>query len=101
MSGEKGRNIPMQERLFRESENNRGLACPFKPIICEVGYCHQCEIYLAWQKLGELVYICAWCNELMGGKPDIGQPMVSHGICEKCLAKYISPRVLDFRGQRR
>ena len=80
--------MPIQEGLFRESGNNIGLACPFKPIICEVGYCHQCEVYLDWQKLGELVHICAWCSKLIYRKPDVRRPVVSHGICEECMAKY-------------
>jgi len=39
-----------QERIFSTSSNNKGLPCPFKLILCQEGYCHQCEIYLDWQK---------------------------------------------------
>jgi len=46
------RNMPAgQERLFRISENNKGLMCPFKPILCQEGYCKECQIYLDWLKL--------------------------------------------------
>lgn len=24
--------------------------CPYKPITCQEGYCHGCQIYLHWQK---------------------------------------------------
>ena len=40
-----------QERILRISENNKGLMCPFKPILCEEGYCRECQIYLDWLKL--------------------------------------------------
>ncbi|MBA7563897.1 hypothetical protein ES708_05558 [subsurface metagenome] len=35
-----------EKRVFSISGNNKGLWCPFKPITCEEGYCHQCQIYL-------------------------------------------------------
>jgi hypothetical protein len=28
--------------------NNKGLPCPFKPIICQEGFCKECQIYLDW-----------------------------------------------------
>lgn len=90
--------MPMQEGLFRESGNNIGLACPFKSIICEAGYCHQCEIYLDWQKLGELVHVCAWCSKLIDRKP-VGKPVVSHGICKECLAKYFPEITGTYEGK--
>lgn len=34
------------ERTFSVSSNNKGLPCPFKPILCQEGYCHGCQIYL-------------------------------------------------------
>lgn len=40
-----------QGRIIRILENNKGLMCPFKPILCEEGYCHECQIYLDWLKL--------------------------------------------------
>ena len=40
-----------QERIFRISGNNKGLMCPFKPIVCQKGYCTECQIYLNWLKL--------------------------------------------------
>jgi len=40
-----------QGRIPRILENNKGLMCPFKPILCEEGYCRECQIYLDWLKL--------------------------------------------------
>jgi len=37
-----------QERVFRISGNNKGLMCPFKPILCQEGYCNECQIHLDW-----------------------------------------------------
>lgn len=80
---------PEQEGLFRISGNNRGLACPFKWITCQEGYCHQCSIYLDWQKRGgEIVVVCAWCSKVIDRKPGLGQSGVSHGICDKCEQEY-------------
>ncbi|GAH31723.1 unnamed protein product, partial [marine sediment metagenome] len=45
------RNMLKQERIIRISGNNKGLTCPFKPIVCQEGYCEQCQIYLEWLKL--------------------------------------------------
>jgi len=42
--------MPKQKRIFNISANNKGLPCPFKPILCQEGYCHGCQIYLDWQK---------------------------------------------------
>jgi len=79
---------PKREGLFRVSGNNEGLACQFKLILCEVGDCHQCQIYLDWQKLGEVVVICAWCSQVIDRKLNLGRPVVSHGICPECVQKY-------------
>jgi len=75
------RNMLKQEGLFRVSGNNWGLACPFEPIVCRRGYCDFCEIYHDWQKLGEIIVICAWCSNVIDKKPGLGKPVVSHGIC--------------------
>jgi len=80
--------MPKQEGLFRVSGNNWGLACPFEPIVCRRGYCDFCEIYHDWQKLGEIVVICAWCSKVIDKKPGLGKPVVSHGICRECVQKY-------------
>jgi len=32
--------------------NHKGEACPVKPILCQEGYCHECQIYLDY--LGHL-----------------------------------------------
>jgi len=45
------RNMLNQQRLFRISGNSKGLMCPFKGILCQEGYCHNCQIYLDWLKL--------------------------------------------------
>jgi len=45
--------LPKQERIFSISRNNKGLPCPFKPILCQEGYCKECQIYL---KQGVLSY---------------------------------------------
>ncbi len=77
-----------REGLFREAGNNEGLACPFKPIICESDDCHQCQIYLDWEKLGELIQICAWCSKVIDRMPGVGHPVISHGICRECIQEY-------------
>ena len=41
---------PQHKRMFNLAGNNRGLPCPFSPVVCQEGYCHQCQIYLDWQK---------------------------------------------------
>ena len=96
--------MPMQEGLFRDSGNNIGLACPFKPIICEVGRCEQCPIYLDWQKLGELIHICAWCSKVKSRNANpFGQPVVSGGICLECQQKYFPETLtaqIDRRGRK-
>ena len=35
-----------QKRIFSTTGNNKGLWCPFKPILCQEGYCIGCQIYL-------------------------------------------------------
>ncbi|MBA7619253.1 hypothetical protein ES703_26590 [subsurface metagenome] len=87
------RNMPKQEGLFRVAGNNGGLACPFEPIVCRRKYCDDCEIYHDWQKLGEIVVICAWCSQVIDRKPGFGRPVVSHGICRECHQKYF-PKTL-------
>jgi hypothetical protein len=82
-------NIAKEERIFSISGNNKGLWCPFKPLICQQeGNCHRCQIYLDWQKLGEMVVICAWCGQVISRKPGLVEPVVSHGICLKCQQEY-------------
>ena len=78
-----------QERIFGISRDNKGLMCPFQPIVCQEGYCKACQIYLDWQKRGEIVVICAWCGQELDRKPNpSGQSGVSHGICPECGQKY-------------
>ena len=40
-----------QERMFGISGNNKGLMCPFKGVVCQEGYCTECQICLDWLKL--------------------------------------------------
>jgi len=28
----------------------KGLWCPFKPVLCQEGYCEECQIYITWQE---------------------------------------------------
>jgi len=84
--------MPNQKRTFKISGNNKGLMCPFKAIVCQEGYCKTCQIYLDWQKGGQIVVICAWCGKGLGTKPGLGQSGVSHGICPECEQKHF-PKV--------
>ena len=92
------RNMPAgQERLFRISENNKGLMCPFKGVVCQEGYCEKCQIYLDWLKLREILVICAWCNKVIDRKPNLGRPVVSGGICPECVQKYFPALTAQIR----
>ena len=74
---------------FTVSGDNKGLMRPFKSIICqEEGSCKACQIYLDWQKLGEILVICAWCGKEIDRKPALGHQGVSHGICPECKEKH-------------
>ena len=42
--------MPQETRLFSISGGNKGLLCPFKLVICQEGFCHECQIYLDWQR---------------------------------------------------
>ena len=79
--------MPEQQRIFTISGNNKGLLCPFKQVVCQVGYCEKCRIYLDWQKKGEIVVICGWCGKFLGTKLGLGRSGVSHGICSECLER--------------
>lgn len=68
----------------KELRIKKGLPCPFKPIVCEEGYCHQCQTYLDWEKQGEKVVICALCGEVMYRTPDFGRSVLSYGLCDEC-----------------
>ncbi len=74
----------IKQRIFSISENNKGLICPFKVILCQDGCCSECRIYLDWLKLGELLVICAWCGKVIRTKPGLGQSGISHGMCPEC-----------------
>lgn len=82
--------MPKQERIFKISGNSKGLTCPFKAIVCQEGCCKTCQIYLDWQKGGQIIVVCAWCGKGQGTKLGLGQSGVSHGICPECLKKHFS-----------
>ena len=69
---------------FRIYGNNKGLACPFKPIVCPEGLCLQCPIYLDWQKREEKIVICARCGKVMRRIPDSSRSVLLHGLCDEC-----------------
>ena len=81
-------NMPSEERVFSISDNNKGLWCPLKSLFCQEGYCHGCQVYLDWQKRGNIAVVCAWCGKLMDIKPGLGESGISHGICEQCEERY-------------
>lgn len=85
--------MPKQKRIFRISGDNRGLVCPFKGIVCQQGDCHRCQRYVDWQKLRELILVCAWCSKVKCRVPNSGQPVVSHGICLECQKKHFPKTV--------
>ncbi len=72
------------DRVFSVSGNNKGLRCPFKTGICQNGYCEECQIYLDWQKLGEMLVICALCSKEIAKQSGLGQSGVSRGMCPEC-----------------
>jgi len=82
-----------QERVFSISGNNKGLRCPFRAISCQNGYCEECQIYTDWQKLGEILVVCALCsNEITRKSGGLGQSAVSLGICPECWQGYVAKR---------
>lgn len=76
-----------KERVFSISGNNRGFPCPFTPSVCQNGYCEECQIYLDWQELGEMLVICALCGKEMAKQSGLGQSGVSRGMCPECWEK--------------
>ena len=36
-----------ERRKYSIQENNKGLICPYEPIICQEGFCQGCMIYLS------------------------------------------------------
>jgi len=38
------------KRIFNKPSSKKGLWCPFSPILCQEGYCHECQIYSDWLK---------------------------------------------------
>ena len=85
---------PKKDRVFCISGNNKGLVCPFKSIICQEGYCSECQLYFDWQKSGEMVVMCAWCGKVLRRETVFGKSVVSHGICSECRQKHF-PKTLS------
>ncbi len=81
------RNMPEQEGLFRISGNNKGLMCPFGPIVCPGNYCPVCPIYLDWLKLREKVVICGSCGKVMYRISDFGRSVLFQALCDECNKK--------------
>jgi len=76
------------DRVFSVSGNNKGLNCPFQPIICQSGYCEECQIFLDWQELEEMLVVCALCGKEMAKQSGLGQSGVSRGICPECFQHF-------------
>jgi len=74
----------LKERVFSISGDNKGLQCPFQPIICQNGYCEDCQIYLDWQERGEILVICALCSKEIAKHSGLGQSAVSRAMCPEC-----------------
>jgi len=53
-------------------------------ILCQEGYCIDCQIYLDWQKREERVVICGSCGKVMYRTPDFGRPGLFQGLCDEC-----------------
>jgi len=41
-------------------------------------------------KTQRMKVVCAWCGESMGKKDGNGVQGISHGLCQKCLAKLMA-----------
>jgi len=81
----------VSKRIFRISgNNNEGLLCPFKLIVCEEGYCHQCQTYRDWEEQGEKVVVCVLCGEVVRRIPDFGRSVFAYGLCNECEQKSVA-----------
>lgn len=78
----------LKERVFSISGDNKGFPCPFKPSVCQNGYCEECQIYLDWQELREMLVICALCGKEIAKQSGIGQSGISRGMCPECWEKF-------------
>lgn len=78
----------LEKRVFSISGDNKGFPCPFKSGVCQNGYCEECQIYLDWQELGEILVICALCGKEIAKQSGIGQSGISRGMCSECGEKY-------------
>ena len=73
------------EKILSKSSNKKGLWCPFKPILCQEGYCHECQIYPDWQRRNSAVTAYA----MKGDK----ERVIESG-CDAYLSKPINTRQL-------
>ena len=81
----------LMERVFSISGDNKGLQCPFKPSICQNGYCEECQLYLDWQELGEILGVCALCGKEIAKQSGLGQSAISRGMCPECWQSFWAP----------
>ena len=44
--------VSRQERILSMSSSNKGVLCPYQPVLCQEGYCHGCQVYLNWRTRG-------------------------------------------------
>lgn len=66
-------------------ESRKGLTCPFKPILCQEGYCQDCQIYLDYQQ---------------GNSKIVGLWNKNHEICGDCYASRTALRDMLKEGGR-
>ena len=43
----------MKPRYYTVSGNNKGLPCPYKVMLCQEGFCGECQVFLDWDKSQE------------------------------------------------
>ncbi|MFC1864563.1 hypothetical protein ACFLYG_01890 [Chloroflexota bacterium] len=77
-----------QEAIFSLSGNNKGLACPFKPITCQEGFCKECQLYFDRQKSEQIVVIGGWGGKVLRREPGRGRSVVSYEICLEIKPNY-------------
>ena len=77
-----------QEAVFSLAGNNKGLACPFKPITCQEGFCKECQVYFDRQQSEQIVVISGWCGKAFRMEFGHVRAVVSHEICPDVKPNY-------------
>jgi hypothetical protein len=77
-------------RAFSLVGDNKGLNCPFKPGICQDGFCEDCQVYLDWQKRGERLIACVLCGREISRESAEGESHVRLALCPECWEIYWS-----------